>query len=437
MIKIFRFLFFMLILTAVSKNLLGNNSSSYLISQQAFKNYDFFTVLNKFKIENNKVDLQEYSKELFSATITENLILANEIAEKILSKDTLNQDAIMIYIVFNLKNNNLYDLDNFLLNYDLDQYELISFIFFHDDKFKNKKNISRTLLELVKSYYNSTTSLEINFNYLLFYSSLAILLDENNYEAIYLKAELYQLIQNYFVADTYYNKIPQKSFYYKDAQKNIAFNSLKYLKFKEAENKIKKILERNNDDKIIKKILADLYRINYNYNLAINYYTELIKLNDQDLWSLYYLRGICYERLDNWEMAEKDFLESLSINPDAPDVLNYLAYGWIEKNIFIERSLEMLKKAYEGNPSSYYILDSLAWAYYKKNNLKKAADLMEKVIDMAPGESISLDHLGDIYFAMNRKREAIYFWNQAIDLADSDDDLIKKINKKLEKYNAG
>ena len=427
----------MLILTAVSKNLLGNNSSSYLISQQAFKNYDFFTVLNKFKIENNKVDFQEYSKELFSATITENLILANEIAEKILSKDTLNQDAIMLYIVFNLKNNNLSDLDNFLLNYDLDQYELISFIFFHDDKFKNKKNISRTLLELVKSYYNSTTSLEINFNYLLFYSSLAILLDENNYEAIYLKAELYQLIQNYFVADTYYNKIPQKSFYYKDAQKNIAFNSLKYLKFKEAENKIKKILERNNDDKIIKKILADLYRINYNYNLAINYYTELIKLNDQDLWSLYYLRGICYERLDNWEMAEKDFLESLSINPDAPDVLNYLAYGWIEKNIFIERSLEMLKKAYEGNPSSYYILDSLAWAYYKKNNLKKAADLMEKVIDMAPGESISLDHLGDIYFAMNRKREAIYFWNQAIDLADSDDDLIKKINKKLEKYNAG
>ncbi len=437
MIKIFRFLFFMLILTAVSKNLLGNNSSSYLISQQAFKNYDFFTVLNKFKIENNKVDFQEYSKELFSATITENLILANEIAEKILSKDTLNQDAIMLYIVFNLKNNNLSDLDNFLLNYDLDQYELISFIFFHDDKFKNKKNISKTLLELVKSYYNSTTSLEINFNYLLFYSSLAILLDENNYEAIYLKAELYQLIQNYFVADTYYNKIPQKSFYYKDAQKNIAFNSLKYLKFKEAENKIKKILERNNDDKIIKKILADLYRINYNYNLAINYYTELIKLNDQDLWSLYYLRGICYERLDNWEMAEKDFLESLSINPDAPDVLNYLAYGWIEKNIFIERSLEMLKKAYEGNPSSYYILDSLAWAYYKKNNLKKAADLMEKVIDMAPGESISLDHLGDIYFAMNRKREAIYFWNQAIDLADSDDDLIKKINKKLEKYNAG
>ena len=51
MIKIFRFLFFMLILTAVSKNLLGNNSSSYLISQQAFKNYDFFTVLDKFKIE--------------------------------------------------------------------------------------------------------------------------------------------------------------------------------------------------------------------------------------------------------------------------------------------------------------------------------------------------------------------------------------------------
>ena len=219
MIKIFRFLFFMLILTAVSKNLLGNNSSSYLISQQAFKNYDFFTVLNKFKIENNKNDFKQYSNELFSATITENLILANKIAERILSKDTQNQDAIMLYIVYNLKNNNHSRLDNFLLNYDIDQYELINFIFFDDDKFKNKNKISKALLELVKSYYNSTTSLEINFNYLLFFSSLAILLDENNYEAIYLKAELYQLIQNFFVADTFYNKIPQKSLYYKDAQK--------------------------------------------------------------------------------------------------------------------------------------------------------------------------------------------------------------------------
>ena len=31
----------------------------------------------------------------------------------------------------------------------------------------------------------------------------------------------------------------------------------------------------------------------------------------------------------------------------------------------------MLTKAYEANPDSYYILDSLAWAHYKKKEYKK------------------------------------------------------------------
>ena len=105
--------------------------------------------------------------------------------------------------------------------------------------------------------------------------------------------------------------------------------------------------------------------------------------------------------------------------------------------INIEKSLKMLKEAYSKNPNSHHILDSLAWAHFKKNNYKEAAKLMEKVIDMAPGEAISLDHLGDIYFALNRKREAKYFWIQAKDLAEPEDEIMEEINIKLNKFNAG
>ena len=152
---------------------------------------------------------------------------------------------------------------------------------------------------------------------------------------------------------------------------------------------------------------------------------------------MYYLRGICYERLDKWTKAENDFLKSLELKPNSPNVLNYLAYGWIEKNINIDKSFLMLEKAYEGNPDSYYILDSLAWAYYKNNNLNKAVQLMEEVISLAPGEAISLDHLGDIYFALNRKREASYLWKQAKDLAEPDENITESLEKKLEEYYAG
>ena len=97
----------------------------------------------------------------------------------------------------------------------------------------------------------------------------------------------------------------------------------------------------------------------------------------------------------------------------------------------------MLTKAYKVNPNSYHILDSLAWGYFKNNQIKKAAKLMERVVEMAPGEAISLYHMGDIYFAMNRKREASYFWKQALDLTVPEDMILESIKSKLDMFYAG
>ena len=217
----------------------------------------------------------------------------------------------------------------------------------------------------------------------------------------------------------------------------MAYNYSTFLPFAEAENKILKLLENTNNDYFIKKVLADFYRYEKKYESAKQIYNEMIDLKRDDLWNIYYMRGICYERLKDWNNAEKDFLMSLKIKPDSPNVLNYLAYGWVDRDMKLDKSLEMLKSAYKSNPDSFYIIDSLAWAYFKKNNLEEAARLMEKVIDIAPGEAISLDHLADIYYAMNRKREAIHFWSQALDLAEPDDEIEDNVRKKLDKFNAG
>ena len=193
-------------------------------------------------------------------------------------------------------------------------------------------------------------------------------------------------------------------------------------------------IESSTDCKNVIKINDDSQ--SYNNPVNIMQWSNLVEKNSDDAWYMYYLRGICYERSDNWDKAEKDFIESLKLKRNSPDVLNYLAYGWIERNMKIDESFVMLTDAYNANPDSYYILDSLAWVYYKKKDYKKAAELMEEVIDMVPGEAISLDHLGDIYYAMNRKREASFFWKQAKDLASPEDGIIEKIEKKLKEYNA-
>ncbi len=420
-----------------SKTILASNSASFLISQTAFNNYDFAQVLHEYSVNTNEDYKYDYLDELISAVVTENIILAEKIAKKILITNPDSQEAKLVSMVKAYNSKNESEIHALRLDSAGNKNNLYEFIFFLNDTIKTQSSISNSLLEIVRSSYATTDdNYSHNYNFLLFYTTLSILINNENYEALYIKGQLLQLIEDYFFAEATYLKIPENNNLFLDAQRNIAFNSSEENVFNDAENKIIEIVKKNNQDFELKKILADFYRVKKKYNLAINIYSELIKNNSNDIWYIFYLRGICYEQSDNWQKAEKDFLQSLQLKSNSPNVLNYLAYGWIERDMKIDESFVMLTDAYNANPDSHYILDSLAWAYFKKKDFVKAAELMEEVIDMVPGEAISLDHLGDIYFAMNRKREAAYFWKQAKDLATPEDKIIEKIEIKLRKYNA-
>ena len=419
------------------KSIFASTSSSFLISKSAFNNYDYNQVL--FEYTNDKFEKfnSNYLNELISSVIIENLVLAKKISKQILKIDLYNQEAKLVSIVNSLKNNSKEEVNIYRFDNNKNKNNLFEFLFFKGDSLKNKKEVSNAFLEVVRaSYSNKKPNNLHNYNFLLFYISLAILIDKDNFEAIYMKGQLLHIVENYLEAESTYLRIPKKSEFFLDAQRNIAFNYSKENGFKDLENKILKIINNNKKDYQLTKILADFYRIQKKYKKAIGIYTRLFEENHEDNWYIIYLRGICYEKSKEWKKAEIDFLKSLQLKPNSPNVLNYLAYGWIERGEKIDKSLEMLNEAYNSNPNSYYILDSLAWAYFKKKEYKKAADLMEQVIDMVPGEAISLDHLGDIYYAMNRKREAIYFWKQAMDLAEPEDEITEKIFQKLINNNA-
>ena len=420
-----------------SKTIFASSSASFLIAQTAFNNYDFSQVLNEYSSKINQEYKNDYLDELVSAVITENNILSENISKKILAMDPENQEAKLLLMVKFINSNNKKNLRELRFDADNQKNDLFEFIFFLNDQVKSKIDISNSFLEIVRSSYSKQSSnYSQNYNFLLFYTSLAILINNQNYEAIFIKGQLLQMIDDYIFAEATYQKIPKQSEYFTDAQRNIAFNYSRENGFDDIENKIKLIIANNKEDYEINKILADFYRIEKKFDLAIKLYSELIQKNSNDLWYMLYLRGICYEQSDNWEKAEVDFLQSLKIKRDSPNVLNYLAYGWLERDIRIDESFVMLVDANNANPDSHYILDSLAWAYFKKKNYVKAAELMEEVIDMVPGEAISLDHLGDIYLALNRKREAIYFWRQAKDLAKPEDEITENIQKKLSEHDA-
>ena len=434
MINLIKKLFFICLLIVFNSSVLATSSSSFLISQLAFKNYDYPSTLLNFNADKIKLSQDQLLDKAIAAIITEDINLAKDLANKILEKNKNNQEAYIIKIsslFLDKKYNQIKELRD-----KLDQpNELLDFIFFTNNRLKEGNVISRSLVEIVSSSFSNNEQRRLNYNFLLFYTSLAKLIDPKNERAIIIKAELFDQVGQFQIARDIFEKIGKESPYYLDAQSSLAINYLYNSSYEDAEKKILSIVENNNKNYSLKKILGDFYRYNKKYDLALSVYNEMIDENRGDVWNIYYMRGICFEQLGDWELAEKDFLKSLEIKPDTPNVLNYLAYGWVEREIKLDRSLRMLEEAYEANPDSFYIIDSLAWAHFKKNNLSEAARLMEMVIDIAPGEAISLDHLGDIYYAMNRKREAIHFWQQALELAEPEDEIEENVKIKLEKFN--
>ena len=424
------------LITAFSMPVMAYTSSNFLISQLAYKNHDYETSLFDFNIDTTKYPNSDLLDKLIASVILENLEFANNISDNILKFEKDNQEAYLVKLVNLLLDNKSNEIKK-LYSDTKTKNDLIDFIFFNDDLLKDNQTISKSIIDIVTSSFSNSDGYSLNYSFLLFYTSLARMIDTSNDRATLIKGELFQKIGNDKDARLMFKEINQDSDFYLDAQINLALNYSFYLSYDEAIKNINKLLEKNNNLYPIKKILADTHRIEKNYKLAIQLYNEMIERNENDLWSIYYLRGICFERLGQWDKAEKNFLKSLDLKPDSPNVLNYLAYGWVERNIRLDQSLEMLKAAYAANPESSYIIDSLAWAYFKKNNYNEAAKLMEKVIDIAPGEAISLDHLGDIYYAMNRKREAIHFWQQALELAEPEDEIEVNVRSKLDKFNAG
>ena len=142
-------------------------------------------------------------------------------------------------------------------------------------------------------------------------------------------------------------------------------------------------------------------------------------------------RGVSFERLGEWDKAEKDLLLSLNADPDQAYVINYLAYSWIEQGIKIEKALEMLKKANDLKSNDPYIIDSLGWALFKLKKYEDAKYYLQSAVKLMPADPVVNDHYGDVLWMNGDKIQARYYWNYVLNLKETEKDMRDDINNKL------
>ena len=269
-----------------------------------------------------------------------------------------------------------------------------------------------------------------------FYLNLSNFLNPKFIFNLSLVAENYYLNGDYEKAKKILKKITKaENFYYwyrlkKEAQiislQRNDQESLNYII-----SNFKKIDQPN--EKILFDV-ANFYKKSKKYEEAIEYYTKIIDNlddNSEIKSDVLYRRGGSYERIKNYEKADKDLLNALIIRPDDAYMLNYLAYSWLERNYKINEAIDMLEIAYASKNNDPYIIDSIGWAYYLTDDYLKAESFLKRAVEMMPDDPIVNDHYGDILWKLNRKIQARYFWSSVLKMDDTEKEMIEKIDIKI------
>jgi tetratricopeptide (TPR) repeat protein len=180
--------------------------------------------------------------------------------------------------------------------------------------------------------------------------------------------------------------------------------------------------------------LGNLLRRDEDYARAENAYTRAVErlgTPEREAWSLFYARGIAYERIKQWPEAEADFLKALELEPEQPFVLNYLGYSWVDQSVRLDEARGMLDRAVAARPNDGFIVDSMGWVHYRLGEYAQAVASLERAVELEPGDPVINDHLGDAYWRVGRQREARYQWQRALTL-EPDAEQIEAIGRKLE-----
>ncbi|HYM31077.1 MAG TPA: tetratricopeptide repeat protein [Candidatus Cybelea sp.] len=165
--------------------------------------------------------------------------------------------------------------------------------------------------------------------------------------------------------------------------------------------------------------VGDILRAQQKFGEAADAYTQALGSPDvasEQRWSLYYARGIAYERSSQWPKAEADFLAALKLKPEQPLVLNYLGYSWVERGEHLDQAVGMLERAVQIKPNDGFIVDSLGWAQYRLGRYPDAVGNLERAVELKPDDPTINDHLGDAYWRVGRKSEARFQWQRALAL---------------------
>lgn len=253
--------------------------------------------------------------------------------------------------------------------------------------------------------------------YTLLYARIARYLRPDHIDALLLTADLLEGLGQYNLAIAEYRGVAADDPAYHVAELGRAAALRRLDKVDQAIEVLEQLTRSHGDLAVVHSTLGDILRAQDEDQAAILAYTKALELTEEGdtrAWFLHFSRGIAYSQDKDSVAAEEDFRAALAINPEQPQVLNYLGYSLVEENRKLDEALDMIERAVAASPNSGYIVDSLGWVYYRLGRYDEAVIQMERAVELEAVDPVVNDHLGDVYWAVGRQREARFQWSRAL-----------------------
>ena len=99
-----------------------------------------------------------------------------------------------------------------------------------------------------------------------------------------------------------------------------------------------------------------------------------------------------------------------------------------ERNVSAAEAKELIERSIALRPGDGYIMDSLAWVFYRQGLLEKAKDTIERALKLMGDDPVIWDHYGDILRDLGNIDEAAEAYRKSLEIKPTDE----KVKNKLE-----
>ena len=248
----------------------------------------------------------------------------------------------------------------------------------------------------------------------------------------YLLANALEQKGDWHMAQAEYQKISPVFELYANAQIQAAMIFKKEGRLADAILVMTQAIEKKNDQAVLYLYLSSLYEEQKAFAVAEKTVLEGIGRFPRNA-DLHYVWGSILEKMNRFEESVKSMETVLDIDPQNADALNFIGYSYADRDIHLDQAERMIVQALKIKPDNGYILDSLGWLHFRKNNYDSALKHLKRALELLPDDPNVMEHLGDVHLKTGQEKEALGYYRKAMKIDPDNRSLKKKLDNLINK----